>query len=109
MFEITDAARKELEVYFTDKERGNIRIYLSQGGCSGPRLALALDEPADDDTLFSEGGFSFCMHKELLGQIGGVKIDLTYMGFMVSPEIPLQSAGSASACGGCSGSSSCSV
>jgi Fe-S cluster assembly iron-binding protein IscA len=32
MLELTDAARKELEAYFTDKERGNIRIYLAQGG-----------------------------------------------------------------------------
>jgi len=70
---------------------------------------LALDEPTEDDEKFAEGGFSFCVNKELLAKIGGVKIDLTYMGFMVDPTIPLQSSNASSACGGCAGSTSCSV
>ena len=69
---------------------------------------MALDEPNDDDKVFEEGGFKFCINSELLEKIGGVTLDLTYMGFAVEPQIPLASAGGSS-CGGCSGSSSCSV
>ena len=32
MFEMTEGARKELEAYFADKEKGSIRIYLAPGG-----------------------------------------------------------------------------
>jgi phosphatidylserine/phosphatidylglycerophosphate/cardiolipin synthase-like enzyme len=32
MFELRESARKELEAYFADKERGDIRIYLAPGG-----------------------------------------------------------------------------
>jgi hypothetical protein len=70
---------------------------------------LALDGPTDADAQFNEGGFSFCINKELLARIGGVAIDMTYMGFMVSPTIPLQAPGASSACGGCAGSTTCSV
>ncbi len=32
MIEVTENARKELEAYFADKERGTIRVYLAPGG-----------------------------------------------------------------------------
>lgn len=44
------------------------------------------------------------MATDLVAQIGGVSIDMTYMGFTVDPDIPLASSGSS--CGSCS--SSCS-
>ncbi len=32
MVDLTEGARKELEAYFADKEKGSIRIYLAPGG-----------------------------------------------------------------------------
>lgn len=32
MINVTENARKELEAYFADKERGVIRVYLAPGG-----------------------------------------------------------------------------
>lgn len=32
MVELTESARKELEAYFADKEKGSIRVYLAPGG-----------------------------------------------------------------------------
>lgn len=61
----------------------------------------------DDDTVVEQGGFTFCVNKELLTQIGGVTIDLTYMGFTVEPDVPLNSG--ASACGSCGSGGSCSI
>ncbi|MDR3357494.1 MAG: IscA/HesB family protein [Desulfovibrio sp.] len=104
MLELTDAARKELEAYFAGKKKASIRIY-DAGGCCGPRLALALDEPDNDDHAEDNGGFTFCIKKDLLGQIQGVKVDLTYMGFAVEPLVPLE--GTGGACGGCAGASGC--
>ena len=40
------------------------------------------------------------MATDLVAQIKGVKIDMTYMGFTVDPEVPLASSGSCgSSCG----------
>ncbi|WP_165177453.1 IscA/HesB family protein [Desulfovibrio sp. ZJ369] len=101
MLELTESARKELEAYFADKEKSTIRIYLAPGGCSGPRLMLALDAATDQDQAEEQGGFTFCINKELLAQVQGVKIDLTYMGFAVEPAVPLPQSGGG--CGGCCG------
>ena len=65
-------------------------------------MALALDEPTEDDERTELDGFTFCINKELSAQVGGVTIDLNYMGFSVEPEIPL--AGGKSSCGSCAGS-----
>lgn len=73
-------------------------------------MALALDGPNDEDMVFDESGFTFCINKELLEKVEAVKLDLGYMGFSVEPRVPLASAGDGSGgCGGCAGSSSCSV
>ena len=53
-------------------------------------------------------GFPFCIDKELLQTVGGVNIDLTYMGFAIEPNIPLASSGGSSCGGSCSGGS-CSI
>ncbi|WP_165070847.1 IscA/HesB family protein [Desulfovibrio sp. ZJ200] len=100
MLELTESARKELEAFFADKEKGTIRIYLTPGGCGGPQLALALDAATDQDQAEEQGGFTFCINKELLAKVQGVKIDLTYMGFVVEPAAPLPQSGG---CGGCCG------
>lgn len=101
MLELTESAQKELAAFFEGKEKSTIRIYLAPGGCSGPHLALALDAATDEDTSEDQGGFTFCINNELLAQVEGVKIDLSYMGFVVEPTVPLPQTGGG--CGSCSG------
>ena len=60
MISLTEEARKELEAYFEGKEKTPIRVYLAPGGCSGPRLALALDEPGEDDETSEDNGLTLC-------------------------------------------------
>lgn len=102
MLDLSESARKELEAFFADKEKSPIRVYLAPGGCGGPHLALALDAAGDEDQSEEQGGFTFCINKDLLAQVQGVKIDLTYMGFAVEPTVPLAAADGGSACGSCS-------
>ena len=103
MITLTDDAKKELDAYFDGKDKSTIRIYLAPGGCSGPRLALALDESGDGDATNETGGYSFCINNELLDQIKGATIDLNQMGFMIVPEVPLPESASKGGCGGCCG------
>lgn len=67
---------------------------------------MALDEPTPEDKVFEQNGFKFCIAADLLETVGGVTIDLTYMGFSVEPEIPLANTGGSS-CGGSCSSGSC--
>ncbi len=104
MITITKSADAELDAFFADKPKEPIRIYLAPGGCSGPRLSLALDAPGEDDASFSDGGYDFCIAKVLLEQTGKINIEVSPMGFLVVPEIPLPVGGGCSSCGGgCSG------
>lgn len=88
MLELTESARKELEAFFAGKEKGAIRIYLAPGGCCGPRLALALDAATDQDLAEEQGGFAFCINKDLLAQVQGVTIDATRWAFPSSRSCP---------------------
>lgn len=98
MFVVTDNAKQELDAFFADKDQASVRIYMASGGWSGPRLALALDEPRDTDKVFDELGFKFCMDSDLYSKAQDVTVDAGYMGFVVESSQPL-----ASGDGGCSG------
>jgi len=101
MLELTETARKELESYFKDKDMSPIRVYLAPGGCSGPRLSLALDDPRpDDEVLALEGGLTFVVEKQLYAAAQPITVDVTTAGFAVSSNLELGG-------GGCSCSSGC--
>lgn len=101
MFEISDSACRELDAFFEDKEKTPIRVYLAPGGCSGPRLALALDQPNDADQVFDTNGYSFCINTELLTQAKQVKVDFSDFGFSVQSELQFASGGCGGGCSGC--------
>ncbi len=103
MLVLTETAREEIEKYFADKEKAPIRIFLASGGCSGPSLSLALDEPADTDEKGEVEGFTFIMNKELYDEAKPLTLDMGPMGFQVLSSLQLQSEGGCS--GGCSGCS----
>lgn len=99
MFELSDSACKELDAFFDDKEKSPIRVYLAPGGCSGPRLALALDEARDEDTVFTDKGYSFCVNNELLESAKNIRVDFSPLGFSIESKLQLGGGG----CSGCSG------
>ena len=101
MFTLTESARTELDAFFADKEKSAIRLYLAPGGCSGPRIGLALDEPNERDFVTEQDGYTFCATKELWATIGGAKVDASPMGFLVTPEIPLPNMGGGCGCSSC--------
>ena len=107
MITLSENARKELDAYFADKEKMGVRVFLAAGGCSGPRLALALDDATDQDEVFEDGGYTLLVDKELYTQTGNIAVDMGYMGFTVDSELELPGVGlggCASCGGGCGGS-----
>ncbi len=101
MFSVTDRAKAQLDSYFEGKEKSPIRIFLSSGGCSGPRLSLALDDAKDTDDVFPVEGYSFIVEKELMAKAAPMAVDLSPMGFEITSSLELGGGGC-----GCSGSCS---
>jgi Fe-S cluster assembly iron-binding protein IscA len=102
MIEVSDSARQELDAYFDGKEKAPIRVCLAPGGCSGPRLSLALDSPGDSDEIFDEKDYVFCINKELLRVLKSVKLDFSDRGFSIEAEEAF-GGGCASCQSGCEG------
>ena len=65
---------------------------------------MALDAPNGNDVDEDVDGIQFFMEKPLADQVKSVKVDLSYMGFSLDPEVPLAQnggGGCSSGCGGC--------
>lgn len=103
MIELTDPAKNEILKYFEGKDISPIRVYIG-GGCSGPQLALALDEKADTDESYDFGDdVSVIIDKQLLEQAKPISIHFSERGFLVDSPIELGGGCSSSGCGGCCG------
>lgn len=105
MVEVTQEATKQIQEYFNGKEVTPIRIFLNAGGWGGPSLAMALDEPKDNDNVFDVNGFQFIMEKEFYEKAQPVKVDFLGYGFKIDSSIEF-GAGDA-ACGSCSTAGHC--
>jgi Fe-S cluster assembly iron-binding protein IscA len=65
---------------------------------------MALDEPKESDQTFDIDGFTYIVDKEFMKAASPVKIDFIDYGFKLTSNIQL-----GGGCGGCGGSTSCSV
>jgi iron-sulfur cluster assembly protein len=109
-FNVTNLAISKLKEYM---EQNNIdsalRVALMQGGCSGPSLGLALDEPKDDDKIFENNSLKFLIEKGLLETCGSIKVEYIdagpRSGFGITSAKPI--GGSGCGCGGSCSSGSC--
>lgn len=78
MLEVTPSAHDRFTEYFKDQtEVSAIRVFLNQGGCGGPSLALALDDPQVNDQVFAIDGFTYLVDKEFLEAAKPIKIDFS--------------------------------
>lgn len=105
VLELSAIAKEKLDEYFSDKPKQSIRIYLAAGGCSGPKLALALDDKKDDDDLLEAEGYQFVIQRELLAQAAPLSINANCCGFSIASSLKL-SGGCGD--GGCCSSGACS-
>ena len=102
MLEITKSATEKIAEYLKDKEVTPIRIFLNTGGCGGPSLAMALDEPKDTDDVFDIDGFKYIIDKEFMKEAEPIKVDFSGFGFQIDCGIEFEEE-----CTGCPTSSAC--
>ena len=103
MLTITDTAQSEVAEYFKTHEKNNIRIFLMDGGCSGPQLAMALDEKHENDKVYEIADVSYVIDKDLLEKAQPVEIDFMGMGFKINSTLELGGGCSGCSCGDDSG------
>ena len=101
MLTVTEQAQGAFKDYFSKQNVNSpIRIFLSQGGWSGPSLALALDESKETDNVFEINGLTYLIDKSLEEQAKEIKVDFVDQwgraGFMVTSDVSL---GGGAACG----------
>lgn len=94
MLEVTEKANEMIKKFFEDKDEPSpIRIFLSQGGWSGPSLGMALDEPKDDDEIVKDNGFTYLINKELFEQAKPINVDFIDsgmgQGFSISSKMQM--------------------
>ena len=103
MFTVTDAAQTEVAEYFRDHDKGAIRVFLHEGGCGGPQLAMAVDTKQDTDQIFEFSGVEYLVEKELLEKALPIEIDYAVNGFKISSSLKFEGGG----CSGCGSSGAC--
>ncbi len=108
MINVSEKAQSVLKDYFKEKEITPIRVFLQTGGCSGPSLAMVLDEPKDSDDVFEINGFTMLVDKELHQKTQEITVDYvsyeTGSGFKLTSAVAVGGGG----CGGGCSSSCCS-
>jgi iron-sulfur cluster assembly protein len=105
MINVSESAYEQISSYFKDKPVSPIRIFLNSGGCGGPSLAMALDEPKETDEKNMVNGFCFLVDKALLNQIQPIHIDFKQYGFKIDCSVEFGSGcGSSCSSKGCCGS-----
>jgi len=100
MITVTENAISGLNQHFEGKDPQPIRIYLADGGCSGMKLSLALDELRDGDKSHAQDPYTFLINEELAESVGQVTVDMSEYGFTIDSEKQIDGGG-----GGCSGCS----
>ena len=67
MLQVTEKANEMIQEFLKDKEVDPyIRIFLSEGGWSGPALGMALDEPKEDDELIKDNGITYLINNQFI-------------------------------------------
>lgn len=106
MVELTQSAKQQLDNHFNGKGVSPIRVYMAPS-CGGPRLALALDEKRDNDSVHEVSGYTFLVEEELLKSAGAITVDMTPYGFLVTSAADPGGNGGGRGCSS-SGSGGCS-
>jgi Fe-S cluster assembly iron-binding protein IscA len=99
MLEVTQSATDQIAEYFKGKQASPIRIFLNDGGCCGPAMAMALDESRAQDKVFDIGGFQYLVNNDFLEQAQPIKVDFTQFGFKITSSLELGGGCSSSGCG----------
>ena len=102
MFTVSEKASEMIKDFLKDKDDNSfIRVFLTQGGWSGPSLGMALDEPKEGDETFKDNGVNYLVEKNLYEQVKPINVDFVESamgsGFSITSNMS-----QGNSCGSCS-------
>ena len=62
-------------------------------------MAMALDEPKENDEVYDVDGFKYLVDKDFLEKSQPIKVDFSHYGFNITSSLVLGGASACSACG----------
>lgn len=82
MIQVTNSAQEQMAAFFEENngKARSVRVYLHEGGWSGPALALALDEPKDSDHVFEYDSVKYIVDDGLMIKVGDITINFIQQG-----------------------------
>lgn len=101
MLNVTEKAQKKVLECFTDKEIMPVRLFLNQGGCGGPQMAIALDEKKESDSVFEFAGVEYLMDTEFLEETKPIEVDFIETGFKITSSLKSEGCSSCGTDGSC--------
>ncbi len=101
MFTITESAQQKIAEHLSGKASMPIRIFLNQGGCGGPQMAMALDEKKETDSIFEFAGVKYLVDTIFFEEAKPIAVDFIGTGFKVTSRLELGGCSSCSTEGSC--------
>ena len=82
MIQVDKSAQEQMAAFFeaNNSKARSVRVYLHEGGWSGPALALALDEPNDSDHVFEYDRVKYIVDDGLMIKTGDIAINFIQQG-----------------------------
>lgn len=100
MIAVTENAVKQLRELLEGRHAPagtGLRLLVQRGGCAGMEYAMKLDQPAEADEVYEQGGVSIIVDRASLGFLDGSEIDysdsLSDGGFKVHNPLAERSCG----------------
>ncbi|WP_280770208.1 adhesin [Salipaludibacillus daqingensis] len=72
---ITDEAKNFLLVMLKENDAENIKIFSNGGGCCGPSVGLAMDDPNEEDIVEDINQIKVAFEKSIYKDLENVTID----------------------------------
>lgn len=95
--EVTKKAADTIKEYLKSQEAVSAIRIITQIGWGAPVLALALDEPKENDFIFTEQDITFAIDKELLEEAKPIRLDYVEAGersgFQFTSSLPVGDCG----------------
>lgn len=101
MLNVSQNAQTQVAEFFIGKEIKPIRVFLHQGGCGGPQLAMALDDQKPSDTVFNFAGIDYLVDSDFLKEASPIEVDFRESGFSITSSLKLEGCSSCGTEGSC--------
>jgi iron-sulfur cluster assembly protein len=102
MLNVSKDASEQVAQYFKDNPVKPIRIFLNEGGCCGPSIAMAIDEAKPTDTVYKVDEFEYVVDTAFMEKAQTIEVEFKESGFTINSGYTFEPA--EDGCSGCHGS-----